>query len=244
MLFPSIAAAAGGVNNPASDYYIPFDWENRMFVNHQLLNVTSNLPPEINETKDPEDAFGLTPYKHYRFFVYGYFKFLTNGSEFAELPESILKIAKVGGTPIPCIADRSAGTMGEAHPDHGVHRFINGDMSEFEFIGKVRAGTGAVNGNANINGRELPWAFLRLRFSPDDGLLDTKTANHSIDPYGPDDFDFSGVPNIAIFKRYYDLNEGQYRVELVANIEESQAKREDFFLSGPPIPDMPYLLER
>ena len=193
---------------------------------------------------EPEDAFGLDKLQHYRFFVYGQFKFLTEGNEFAATLEAINTVALVGGTPIPCTSQRDTGPLGLAHSDHGAYRLIDGSNSEFEFIGKVRAGTGGVNGNANTNGRELPWAFLRLRFNPDDGLIDTKTANHSTDPDGPDNLDFSGVPNIAIMRRYYDLDAGHYRVELVENLEESQAKREDFFLSGPPISGKPYLLQR
>ena len=240
----AVAASAGGINNTASNYFVPFEWEDRMFVNHQLLNTTSNLPPPIDENQEPEDAFGLDKLQHYRFFVYGQFKFLTNGSEFAELPEVVSKVAKLGGTPIPCTSQRDTGPLGLAHSDHGVHRFIDGNKSEFEFIGKVRAGTGGVNGNANTNGRELPWAFLRIRFNPDDGIIDTDLSNHSTDPDGPDNLDSSGVPNIVILRRYYDLDEAEYRVELVENLEESQAKREDFFLSGPPISGKPYLLER
>ena len=244
----SVAATLlGGINDTeGSDgpFFVPFDFDNRMYVNHQLLNTTSNLPPPIDENLSPEQAFGLHRNQHYRFFVYGHFKFLTDGSEFSQLPEVINKVALVGGTPTPCQTDRRIGFAGEGHSDHGVHRFIDGGTSEFEFIGKVRAGSSAVTGNGNVNGRELPWAFLRLRFNPDDGIIDTKLTNHSTDPNGPDELDFSGVPNIAILRRYYDLDESEYRVELVENLDESQAKREDFFLSGPSISGKPYLLER
>jgi hypothetical protein len=241
------ATLLGGINDTEDSdgpFFVPFDFDNRMYVNHQLLNTTSNLPPPIDENLSPEQAFGLHRNQHYRFFVYGHFKFLTDGNEFSQLPEVINKVALVGGTPTPCQTDRKIGFAGEGHGDHGAHRFIDGDMSEFEFIGKVRAGSLAVTGNGSVNGRELPWAFLRLRFNPDDGITDTKLTSHSTDPDGPDELDFSGVPNIVILRRYYDLDDSEYRVELIENLDESQAKREDFFLSGPPISSKPYLLER
>ena len=64
-----------------------------MFVNHQLLNTNSNLPPPIDENLEPEDAFGLDKLQHYRFFVYGQFKFLSDGSEFKATPDAINTVA-------------------------------------------------------------------------------------------------------------------------------------------------------
>jgi hypothetical protein len=67
-----------------------------------------------------------------------------------------------------------------------------------------------------LNGRQIPWVFFRFRFEAKDGIIDSKFSDGASDnPNGPDAKDFSRVPTIYVYRRYYDLSDSKWKVELI-----------------------------
>lgn len=152
---------------------------------------------------------GLDEFKHYRGFAACQYRFrVENGAlngKPTEIKESM--VDHVGRTPLPCDSSYQAGAKGEAHPDSGKTTGEDGD-GEFSYLTKFMVAKEGQKGFANMFGRTIPWVFLRFRFELNDGLLDTKFEDGaSNDPNGPDAKDYSLVPALFVYMRYYDLYE-------------------------------------
>lgn len=163
-------------------------------------------------------------------------------NKLAAAPEFVLdnKADLVGFTPLPCSQSNAAGLIGQKHQDSGK---LTGkaDDTEFSYLTKNRAGNGGQTGFKTLNGRELPWVFFRFRFeAKDDGLIDTKFDDGaSSNPNGPDSKDYSTVPTMLVYRRYYDLQSGEWKTDLVRRIDE---QRRTFFSIGTPAAGAPYVL--
>jgi len=111
----------------------------------------------------------------------------------------------------------------------------------FSFLTKNRVSKGGQKGYGNLLGREIPWVFFRFRFeAKDDGLLDTRFDDGaSSDPDGPDDKDFSTVPEMLVYRRYFDLSDQAWKVEKLNTLTED---RNTFFSIGNPIQGAAYVV--
>lgn len=237
------AAVGGGINSTQSNLFVPMNVLNRVYVNERLLNATRNLDPQtaINADKGLSEACGLDPHKHYRWSGGCQFKFKVNAGKFAETPQVVAnnKVDLVGFTPGPCSQSNWIGIIGERHPDSGKITGGSGD-TEFSYVLKNRAGRVGQTGWQNLNGRDLPWAFFRFRFKPDDGLIDTRFSDGpSQDPNGPDAKDYSLVPSILVYRRYFELNENKWKLELLQKLDE---QRRPFYSIAAPVSGAPYVL--
>jgi hypothetical protein len=243
ILYSMWAAVGGGINSPQSSVYVPMNESNRVYVNHRLLNSTRNLDhdADLRPDKGLAEACGLDPYKHYRFFAGCQLRFRVDQNTLAATPEFVAgaKEDMVGFTPAPCSQSNFAGVIGEKHGDSGKLTGASGD-AEFSFVTKNRVGRTGQTGWANLNGRQIPWVFFRFRFEAKDGLIDTKFSEGASDnPNGPDAKDYSRVPTIYVYRRYYDLSASKWKVELICKIDEN---RRPFFSNGTPISGAPYVL--
>jgi hypothetical protein len=239
------AALGGGVNSTASSLYIPMDATDRVYVNNRILNATRNLDPtgDLQPDEPLSAACGLDPHKDYRFFSGCEFKFRVQNNTLASAPQVVLenKADFVGFTPFPCSQSNAAGVIGQQSPDSGTVTGNPGD-TEVTYLSKNRAGSAAQTGWSNINGRTLPWVFFRFRFEAgEDGLLHTKfSAGPSSDPNGPDNnHDYSFVPTILVYRRYYDISSNQWMLELVQTLNE---QRRQFMSVGVPVPGAPFIM--
>ena len=233
----------GGVNDPVSPHFIPFDEPNRVYVNHRLLNSSRNFDPipAIRPEEPVTSACGLDPLKHYRGFSACQLKFLAKDDTLDSAPELIPgnHSDMVGHTPIPCQSENYAGPKGESHTDSGKITGKKGD-TEVCYLTKFRVGKGGQFGFTQLNGREIPWVFFRFRFEAKDGLIDTKfSSGQSTDPNGPDTKDFSTVPTWLLYRRYYSLQQNEWKVEQVRKIDET---RRPFFSIGVQVPGSAYVL--
>ncbi len=244
ILYSIGATIGGGINSQQSSVYVPMDEPHRVYVNHRLLNSTRNFDPapSIKPETPIKEACGLSPYKHYRWFAGCQFRFRVNDDTLAAAPQFVgdNKADLVGFTPLPCSQSNAAGFIGEKHPDSGKVTGQAGD-AEFSYLTKNRAGKGGQVGFKNLNGRELPWVFFRFRFeAKDDGLIDTRFENGaSSAPNGPDAKDYSTVPTMIVYRRYYDLQESKWKIEQIEKLDED---RRTFFSIGNPVSGAPYVL--
>ncbi|MEY3480196.1 MAG: hypothetical protein RIQ71_971 [Verrucomicrobiota bacterium] len=244
ILYSIGATIGGGINSPQSSVYVPMDVPHRVYVNNRLLNSTRNFDPDpaINPEIPIKNACGLDPYKHYRWFAGCQFRFKVDNNTLAEAPQLVSdnKADLVGFTPLPCSQSNAAGFIGVKHADSGKVTGQTGD-AEFSYVTKNRAGNAGQVGFKNLNGRELPWVFFRFRFeAKDDGLIDTKLddgASHN--PDGPDAKDYSTVPTMLVYRRYYDLQQSKWKTEQVDKLDED---RRTFFSIGNPVSGAPYVL--
>jgi hypothetical protein len=126
-----------------------------------------------------------------------------------------------GETPAPCGLGNIGGPdpNGIRHADSG-KMFATVGATEFYYLTKVRAGVDGQNGFKALNRRELPWVFVKFRFDMEDGLLKTKwDLGASSDPNGPDTKDYSPMPTIWMFRRYY--NGQNYVVQLRKQVNQN-----------------------
>ncbi len=243
ILYSMWAAVGGGINSQQSSVYVPMNEASRVYVNHRLLNSTRNLDhaADLRPEKGLAEACGLDPYKHYRFFAGCQLRFRVDQNALAATPEFVsdAKEDLIGFTPAPCSQSNFAGVIGEKHADSGKLTGGTGD-AEFSFVTKNRVGRTGQTGWANLNGRQIPWVFFRFRFEAKDGIIDSKFSDGASDnPNGPDAKDFSRVPTIYVYRRYYDLSDSKWKVELIQKIDEN---RRPFFSNGTPISGAPYVL--
>jgi hypothetical protein len=244
ILYSIGATIGGGINSPQSSVYVPMDVPHRVYVNNRLLNSTRNFDPDpaINPEIPIKNACGLDPYKHYRWFAGCQFRFKVDNNTLAEAPQLVSdnKADLVGFTPLPCSQSNAAEFIGVKHANSGKVTGQTGD-AEFSYVTKNRAGNAGQVGFKNLNGRELPWVFFRFRFeAKDDGLIDTKLddgASHN--PDGPDAKDYSTVPTMLVYRRYYDLQQSKWKTEQVDKLDED---RRTFFSIGNTVSGAPYVL--
>jgi len=243
----------GGVNNPAGDHFIPKDEPNRVYTIHRLLNATRNLDPvpQLKAEKGLDEACGLDPYKHYRFFAGCQFKFKVKDNKLTAKPEFVpdSKADLVGFTPTPCSQSNGmAGVIGQKDTESGKVKGPDGTSeaksgdAEFSYLSKNRVGSFGQSGWKVISGHDMPWVFLRFRFeTKDDGLIDTRFSNGaSNNPNGPDATkDYSLVPTIYVYRRYYDLPSSQWKLQQIQKLDE---QRRPFMSIGAPISGADYVL--
>ena len=197
-------------NDPTDAERVPEEIEDRIYVNYRIINSTANISPvgHVKPEKTAEDAFGLSGDVHYRFFSRCQFKYLLDDNrKLKALPIKVGDLIDLAGeTPAPC----GLGYIGAPDPN-GVWHADSGKMfatvgaDEFYYLTKIRAGTSGQEGFEKLNRRELPWVFVKFRFNMEDGELKTKfSAGASSYPNGPDAKDYSTVPTIYMFRRYWE----------------------------------------
>ena len=239
------AVGGGGINSTQSNLFVPMDVPNRVYVNNRMLNSTRNFDPKpaIKPDQPLAAACGLDDHKHHRFFSGCQFKFRIKDDKLAFDPEFVKdnKADIVGFTPAPCSQSNAAGVVGEKSSDSGKVTGKAGD-AVFSYLTKNRVGPAGQAGWKTVNGRVIPWVFFRFRFeAKDDGLIDTRfDAGPSSDPNGPDSGkDYSSVPTILVYRRYYDLQSSQWKAELVRELGE---QRRPFMSIGTPVSGAPYVI--
>ena len=220
-------------NDPTDAEYVPEKMEDRIYVNYRIVNSTANISPlgDVDPEKTADDAFGLSGDVHYRFFSRCQFKYLLDDNRKLKAPPvevgNLVDLA--GETPAPCGLGYIAAPdlNGVRHADSG-KMFATVGADEFYYLTKIRAGKSGQDGFEELNRRELPWVFVKFRFNMEDGELKTKfSAGASGDPDGPDAKDYSPVPTIFMFRRYWENS--KFNVE---NTDKCDQKLMDFLNIG------------
>jgi len=239
------------VSSPTSDYgfngesealaYVPQDYANRRWVNAQLLTLSANPVPTpfIRTSIAATSAFGLESNVHYRFFAKAQYKFLVRDGRLLTPPVAVLSnVALMGETPSGCgLSPYFFDFNGIPHGDSG-KTFVAASGDSFYFLVKARASEQDQQGYANLNGRLLPWAFVKLRFGVNDDELQTRFSLGSSEWHGiagwggsDDGRDFSPVPTIFIYKKVGP------DFELLTRLDGDLQK---FLRISPPLPFPPY----
>jgi|GEM_PF-1191026 len=230
---------ADGFNDPHSFAYVRENYADRRYVVYRIFNSTANEDPAsaIDPTASATSFFGLIDYRHFRHFSRAQFKYLVHNGVLDTQPRAVGNLVDaIGQTPAPCFGAMTApyfgnfaGPYGDRSPDSG-RVTANLGEAQFSFVMKSRAGGFGQEGWKSLLRRDLAWVFFRYRFNAKTGELESNLSAPSYAPDGPDDKDFSTVPTIFVYHRYFDPNASAMKVELVRRIPELV---EDFMSVGP-----------
>ncbi|MGI8905153.1 MAG: hypothetical protein ACR2IE_01530 [Candidatus Sumerlaeaceae bacterium] len=216
-------------NSLSNPYFVKRTNTDRKYANLILITRTGNFDPTaaIQPNGNPQECFGLDPSLYFRFFGHCQFKWKVRQG----IAEEIIDVnnssfVKIGPTQPPCLT---------SFLDPGVANYLlEGEIGEdteeiqitdgFEFCWgvKTRACSLAQTGFQNLNRRELPWAMFKFRFSSNGDLISnlagppTLSPDPSLSPDAP--LDYSTVPTIRVFHRYWDVSE--FKVEPFGQVTE------------------------
>ncbi len=203
---------------------VPENNGDRLYVNYRIINTTANINPVLDVVPNDTavNAFGLDGDRHYRLFSRCQFRYdIDRNRKLSSLPMVIGQLVDYAGeTPAPCLLGYlgAPDLNGIRHEDSGKAVGSIGS-TEFYYLTKVRAGASAQSGFEELNRRELPWVFVRFRFNTEDGKLKTQwELGASADPDGPDNKEYSPMPTIFMFHRYF--SDTGYQVELIKQIDQ------------------------
>lgn len=221
---------------------LPMTYADRRYANARLFTLIANqVPvPSINPLfPDADEDYGLSSDIDYRFFIRGQFKYLVRDGKLLFDPQPVGRNrVKVGETTSPCGTYLLINLDAIVHPDNG-RVFGGAGDEEFYYIVKVRAGEQDQVGYASLNGRALPWVFLKLRFNTNDGELhtdfDAPSSWHGLSEYGgtDDGRDFTYFPTLFVFRR-----DGPTEYSLVRRVDQQM---DPFIESSPILKDAAYV---
>ncbi|HEX7149875.1 MAG TPA: HYR domain-containing protein [Thermoanaerobaculia bacterium] len=187
--------------------------DQRVYFLYRIIQVTSDeiIHPDPNGT--PDNNYGLSGGRNFRFLARAQYKYLVSGGTFRGNPTPVGPIlTRIGATTAPCGTSWTGMNIpGENPPGNGRQYFHNGKWTLHLF---TRASLIDRIGYERLTHRELPYAGVRLRFRADSPRLATDFNNPSRDWEMKDEGDFSMVPTISFYRRYYTPG-GGWQLELV-----------------------------
>jgi hypothetical protein len=220
---------------PTPEPYAGLTHDERRYALYRIIQTTSDEEAYPRASGSPEDHFGLSSDRNYRFFVRAQFKYFVENGQFLGAPMPVGRnVAVAGETTAPCgLSWLGPNPNGLDHPENG-RGYIDSDGS---WVYQVLTRAGAVDqlGYEHLVHRKLPWVVARLRFHPDSPDLQSNFERPSRDWETKDGADFSLVPTIKFFHRYFD---GLWIMDQIARTDQ---KLEEFTALGPPAVGEPYL---